>query len=48
MAMVHATLSPDAEMRLPWNPGYNALVYVLNGTGTFGAERRPVRSRTGP
>jgi redox-sensitive bicupin YhaK (pirin superfamily) len=43
MTMVHATISPGAEVRLPWERSYNALVYVLNGLGTFGAERRPVR-----
>src|SRR6185312_14049065 len=29
---------------LPWNPGFNALVYVLAGEGTVGVERRPVRT----
>ncbi len=43
MAMVHATLSPGAEMRLPWRPEFNALVYVLAGDGDVGGERRPVR-----
>ncbi len=40
MTMVHATLAPGAEMTLPWRPDFNALVYVLAGTGTVGAERR--------
>jgi redox-sensitive bicupin YhaK (pirin superfamily) len=43
MAMVHATLSPTARLVLPWRPDFNALVYVLAGLGTVGAERRPVR-----
>ena len=30
-------------MRLPWNPDFNALVYVLNGNGTVGPDRRPLR-----
>src|SRR5687767_1484873 len=42
MTLVHATLSPGARVRLPWRPDYNALVYVMNGQGTAGAERRPV------
>jgi len=42
IAMVHATLSPGAQLRLPWDPSFNALVYVLAGNGTVGAERRPV------
>ena len=36
MTMIHATLAPGAELRLPWRPDFNALAYVLNGTGTFG------------
>jgi redox-sensitive bicupin YhaK (pirin superfamily) len=34
MAMVHATVSPGAELELPWDPGFNALAYVLAGHGT--------------
>ena len=36
MAMIHATLAPGAELRLPWRPDFNAVAYVLNGVGTFG------------
>ena len=39
MSLVHATLSPEAELSLPWRADYNALVYVLAGKGTVGAER---------
>jgi len=42
MAMLHATVSPGARVRLPWRPDFNALVYVLAGDGTVGAERRPI------
>ncbi|MCS7484178.1 pirin family protein [Umezawaea endophytica] len=42
MTMLHATVSPGARVRLPWRPDFNALVYVLAGDGTVGAERRPV------
>ncbi len=41
ITMVHATVSPDAQVRLPWRRDFNALAYVLNGRGVFGAERRP-------
>jgi redox-sensitive bicupin YhaK (pirin superfamily) len=44
MAMVHATLAPTAALDLPWDPGFNALVYVLGGEGTVGVERRPIRT----
>jgi redox-sensitive bicupin YhaK (pirin superfamily) len=43
ITLVHATLSPGAQLRLPWRPDFNALVYVLAGSGTVGAEHRPVR-----
>jgi redox-sensitive bicupin YhaK (pirin superfamily) len=44
ITIVHATVQPGAEVDLPWEPGYNGLVYVLSGAGALGAERRPVRS----
>jgi redox-sensitive bicupin YhaK (pirin superfamily) len=43
MAMIHATLAPGAEVRLPWRKDFNALAYVLNGHGTFG-DTAPVQS----
>ena len=42
MTMAHVTLTPGAELDLPWDPGYNALVYVLAGRGSVGSQRRPV------
>ena len=42
--MIHATLSPEARLTLPWRADYNALVYVLAGHGTVGAEGRPVQT----
>jgi hypothetical protein len=44
MTLVHATLSPGARLSLPWRPDYNALVYVMAGFGTVGAEARPIRT----
>ena len=44
IALLHATVSPGAEVVLPWDPAFNALVYALAGRGTVGAERRPIRS----
>ncbi|MGH8927248.1 MAG: pirin family protein [Acidimicrobiia bacterium] len=41
ITMVHATLSPGAQLRLPWRSDFNALVYVLNGRGAFGIQRHP-------
>ncbi len=41
MTMVHATMHPGAQLRIPWRRDFNALVYVLNGHGRFGSNRRP-------
>jgi redox-sensitive bicupin YhaK (pirin superfamily) len=41
---LHATLSPGAQVRLPWRPDFNALGYVLAGSGSVGAGHRPVRT----
>jgi redox-sensitive bicupin YhaK (pirin superfamily) len=43
ISVVHATLQPGAEVALPWRRDFNALVYVLGGSGYVGAERRPFR-----
>lgn len=43
MAMLHATLSPGARLELPWRKDFNALAYVLNGTGGFGMDHVPAR-----
>ncbi|GAA4400309.1 pirin family protein [Fodinibacter luteus] len=43
ITVLHATVAPGARVRLPWNTDYNALVYVLNGRGSVGADRRPIR-----
>ncbi len=43
ISLVHATLQPGAELRLPWRKDYNALVYTLAGAGYVSEEARPVR-----
>jgi len=40
--LAHVTLQPGARLDLPWQAGYNALVYVLAGRGTVGVEQRPL------
>src|SRR5260370_31999618 len=42
IALVHATVNPGAELRIPWRAGFNGLVYVLAGRGTVGAKRAPI------
>jgi hypothetical protein len=42
ITFVHATIAAGARLVLPWQPEFNALVYVLSGDGFAGGERRPV------
>jgi redox-sensitive bicupin YhaK (pirin superfamily) len=44
MAFMHASVAPGALLEVPWNPGFNALVYLLAGSGRVGSEGRPVTS----
>ncbi|MGP4109548.1 pirin family protein [Streptomyces sp. 4N509B] len=41
ITMIHASISPDAEVTLPWRADFNALAYGLAGEGFAGAEQRP-------
>lgn len=47
MTLVHATVEPGARLDLPWDVDFNALVYVLNGSGTVGSGPEPAAVRTG-
>ncbi|WP_032405691.1 pirin family protein [Rhodococcoides fascians] len=42
IALSHSTIAPCAALTLPWEREFNALVYVLAGEGTVGAEKRPI------
>jgi quercetin 2,3-dioxygenase len=44
ISLAHVTVSPGARLVLPWPREFNALIYVLAGSGTVGEERRPVQS----
>jgi len=44
ITLVHASVAPGARLTLPWRPDFNALLYVLAGSGRVGAEGRPVRT----
>jgi redox-sensitive bicupin YhaK (pirin superfamily) len=44
IVLVHASVSPGAQVRLPWPAEYNALVYVLSGNGSVGPDHQPLRS----
>src|SRR5436853_443068 len=36
ITFLHATVSPGARLHLPWRPDFNALAYVLSGSGRAG------------
>ncbi|MBD0322679.1 MAG: pirin family protein [Aldersonia sp.] len=42
ITLAHTTIAPGATVDLPWNREFNAIVYVLAGAGTVGAEQRPI------
>ena len=42
ITFLHATVAPGARLDLPWRPDFNALAYVLSGSGRVGSEGRPV------
>jgi redox-sensitive bicupin YhaK (pirin superfamily) len=44
ITLVHATVSSGAAVTLPWRSDFNALAYVLAGSGSVGAERRALSS----
>jgi quercetin 2,3-dioxygenase len=39
---LHATISPGAEVTLPWSSSFSAFAYVLVGRGYAGPEARPI------
>ncbi|GAA3628348.1 pirin family protein [Streptomyces chitinivorans] len=41
ITMIHASVSPGAEITIPWRPDFNALAYGLAGHGFAGGEGRP-------
>lgn len=44
ITMIHATVTPGAQVTLPWREDFNALAYVMAGRGSVGADRRPVHT----
>ncbi|WP_433578394.1 pirin family protein [Nocardia brasiliensis] len=43
IAYAHASISPGGQLETPWPQHFTAMAYILSGSGTVGAERRPVR-----
>jgi redox-sensitive bicupin YhaK (pirin superfamily) len=43
ISVVHGTIAPGATLHLPWPADFNALVYVLAGSGGVGTQHQPVQ-----
>ncbi len=39
----HVTVSPGAQLQLPWRPDFNALIYALAGRGSVGPKSSPIK-----
>ncbi len=46
ITLAHVSVAPGARVALPWQPGFNALVYSLAGNGYAGEELAPVPEGT--
>ncbi|WP_067836374.1 pirin family protein [Nocardia lijiangensis] len=44
IAYAHASISPGGRLETPWPQHFSAMAYVLAGSGTAGAERRPIEA----
>ncbi|WP_227998994.1 pirin family protein [Nocardia australiensis] len=42
IAYAHASISPGGQLETPWPQQFTAMAYVLSGSGTVGADRRPI------
>lgn len=42
ITLAHATIQPGAQLDIPWQRDFNALVYVLSGRGTVGPVAHPI------
>ncbi|MDQ1739308.1 MAG: quercetin 2,3-dioxygenase, partial [Pseudonocardiales bacterium] len=44
ITLLHASVSPGAQLSLPWQPTYNALGYLMAGSGTVGPNAQPIHA----
>jgi redox-sensitive bicupin YhaK (pirin superfamily) len=44
ITLLHASIAAGAQLSLPWQPTYNALAYVMAGSGTVGSTHQPIRA----
>src|SRR5215469_13098569 len=44
ITLLHASIAAGAQLSLPWQPEYNALAYVMAGSGTVGEKAEPIHA----
>lgn len=44
ITLIHATVNPGSQLSLPWQKNYNALAYVMAGSGSVGVDRQPIHA----
>ncbi len=44
LAVTHVTVAPGARAEIPWRSDFNALAYVLSGSGTVGPQGHPIHT----
>lgn len=44
ITITHVTIAPGARAEIPWRSDFNALAYVLNGSGTVGPAYHPIQT----
>jgi redox-sensitive bicupin YhaK (pirin superfamily) len=44
ITLLHASVAAGAQLSMPWQPTYNALGYVMAGTGTVGPKAEPIHA----
>jgi hypothetical protein len=44
ITVVHASVAPGAQVSVPWNAEFNALAYVLAGSGSVGPAGNPLKA----
>jgi redox-sensitive bicupin YhaK (pirin superfamily) len=44
ITLLHASIAAGAQLSMPWQPTYNALAYVMAGSGTVGPKAQPIHA----
>jgi hypothetical protein len=44
ITLLHASIAAGAQLSMPWQADYNALAYVMAGSGTVGQQQEPIHA----